>query len=116
VPASFENALEGLSDEQTVAGALEVLRKMYGSSVPDPTRTARTRWGANPFSHGVYSYNRLGQQPEDRDALGATVADRVFFAGEATSRERYGCVSGAYLTGLDAAGRVIATHFHNSYT
>jgi monoamine oxidase len=116
VPARFENALEGMSDQQTVAGALEVLRKMYGSRVPDPTRTTRTRWGANPFSHGVYSYNRLGQLPEDRDTLGATVAGRVFFAGEATSRERYGCVSGAYLTGLDAAGRVIAARHHNPFT
>ncbi len=107
VPARFENALEGLSDEQTVAGALEVLRKMYGSSVPEPTRATRTRWGANPYSHGVYSYNRLGQLPNDRDTLRASVADRLYFAGEATSRDRYGCVSGAYLTGQEAAQKII---------
>ncbi len=107
VPSRFENALEGQSDAEVVDGAVAVLRRMYGQDVPEPTRSARTRWGANPFAHGAYSYNRLGQLPNDRDTLAAPVADRVFFAGEACSKARYGSVEGAYLTGITAADRLL---------
>ena len=37
------------------------------------------------------------------DTLAAPVADRLFFAGEATYRERPSTVHGAYLSGLRAA-------------
>jgi len=107
VPSRFENALEGRSDADAVAGAVAVLRTMYGSDVPDPVRTVRTRWGANPFAHGAYSYNRLGQLPTDRDTLAAPVDNRLFFAGEACSKARYGSVEGAYLTGVTAADRLL---------
>lgn len=107
VPARFENALEGKSDDEAAAGALAVLRTMYGSSVPEPVRIARTRWGANPFAHGAYSYNRLGQLPSDRDTLAAPVDNRLFFAGEACSKARYGSVEGAYLSGISAADRLL---------
>ncbi len=108
VPARYENALEATSDEEAFAGALEVLRTMYGSDVPEPTRAVRSRWGSNPFAFGAYSYNRLGQNPEDRATLAASVADRVYFAGEAASRDRYGCAAGAYVTGLAAADQIFA--------
>ncbi len=108
VPARFENALESMSDDETYAGALEVLRTMYGSSVPEPTRAVRTRWGTNPFAFGAYSYNRLGQKPFDRGTLAAPVADRIFFAGEAASKDRYGCAAGAYVTGLTAADQIFS--------
>jgi len=106
VPARYENALESMSDEETFAGAVEVLRTMYGSSVPEPTRAVRTRWGANPFAFGAYSYNRLGQKVDDRVTLAEPVEDRLFFAGEAASKDRYGCAAGAYVTGLAAADHI----------
>lgn len=103
IGARYENALEDMTTQDAVHGAVEVLRAMYGSSVPEPVGSARTRWGANPFAHGAYSYNRVGATTSDRDTLALPVADRVFFAGEATSRTRYGSVGGAYLSGIRAA-------------
>jgi len=107
VPARYENALESATDDEVFAGALEVLRTMYGSAVPEPMRAVRTRWGQNPHVFGAYSYNRLGQKPFDRATLAAPIDDRIFFAGEATSKDRYGCAAGAYVTGLAAADRIL---------
>lgn len=103
LPGSYKNGLEGLTDEDAIGGAVEVLRRMYGSSVPDPISAVRTRWGQNPFTRGSYTFNKVGATGRDREVLGESVADRLFFAGEATNRKKFGSVSGAYLTGLKAA-------------
>jgi len=66
-----------------------------------------TRWGRDPFSHGAYSFPAVGSTPDDRDELSASVRERVFFAGEATSREYFATVHGAYLSGLRAADEVM---------
>ena len=42
------------------------------------------RWAADPFARGSYSYAVPGQSGA-REKLGATVEDRIFFAGEACS-------------------------------
>ena len=103
IPGSFQNALEDLSDTDAIGGAIETLRRMYGSSVPEPITAIRTRWGAHPFTHGAYSFNKLGATSDDRDILAQPLNERVFFAGEATSRKQFGSVSGAYLSGIRAA-------------
>jgi monoamine oxidase len=46
------------------------------------------------------------KQPDDRLAMAATVADRLFFAGEATSELYPASVHGAYLSGLEVANKV----------
>jgi len=48
-------------------------------------------------------------QPEDRLAMAAPVADRLFFAGEATSVLYPATVHGAYLSGLEVAKKVISS-------
>ncbi len=65
------------------------------------------RWKADPFARGSYSYARPGKA-ECRAVLAAPVDDRLFFAGEACSRNDYSTAHGAYLTGIAAAEQVIA--------
>jgi monoamine oxidase len=65
------------------------------------------RWKADPFARGSYSYALPGKA-ECRSILAAPVDDRLFFAGEACSRGNYSTAHGGYLTGLTAAGEVIA--------
>jgi monoamine oxidase len=65
------------------------------------------RWGADPFSRGSYSYALPGKA-DCRAALGAPVDDRLFFAGEACSRNDFSTAHGAYLTGVAAADQAIA--------
>ena len=52
------------------------------------------------------SYMAVGSTLEHREALGVSIADRVFFAGEATSVDNPGTVYGAQRSGSRAAGQV----------
>ncbi len=71
-----------------------------------PTNALITRWSSDPFSRGSYSHLAAGASASDRDELRADVADRVYFAGEATSRSFPATVHGALLEGRAAAQRV----------
>jgi monoamine oxidase len=71
-----------------------------------PTNALVTRWASDPWSRGSYSYLAVGSSPDDRDALRADVDDRVFFAGEATSRRFPATAHGALTEGCDAASRI----------
>jgi monoamine oxidase len=64
-------------------------------------------WGADPLSRGSYSYALPGKA-DCRAVLAAPVDDRLFFAGEACSKDDYSTAHGAYLTGLAAADQAIA--------
>ena len=62
------------SDDETISEtALEALRSMFGSSVPPPTRTVVTRWGADKFARGSYSYVHVGASGQDYATLGEPV-------------------------------------------
>jgi len=98
--------LERRSDEETVAGALAALRAMYGAQVPAPVETHVTRWSADPFARGAYSFVAAGATPEDRAALATPLGRTVFFAGEATHTGYPSTVHGAYLSGVAAAKAV----------
>ncbi|MFM7536141.1 MAG: FAD-dependent oxidoreductase [Acidimicrobiales bacterium] len=75
-------------------------------SVPRPAAMVRTSWSTDPFASGSYSAMVVGAEPATRRALAAPVGDRLFFAGEATSREHPGTVHGARTSGLRAAAEV----------
>jgi monoamine oxidase len=107
--ATYARRLERETDAQTVAGMLAALRSMFGRKVPEPTHAAVTRWGADPFSLGAYSFLKTGATPHDYDRLAEPVAGRLFFAGEHTSRAYASTVHGAYLSGQRAA-KQIAPH------
>jgi monoamine oxidase len=67
----------------------------------------QTRWKSDPCSQGSYSFDKLGATPSDRDVLAAPVRGRIFFAGEATHREMFSTVHGAYLSGCRAADEIL---------
>ncbi len=106
--AHYGRRIEAFSDEQIVAEAMKVLRTLYGPSVPEPEAWLITRWASDPLAGGSYSYIPPGASGGDRDALAEPVSDRLFFAGEATSRQYSATVHGAYLSGLREAERIAA--------
>jgi monoamine oxidase len=63
-------------------------------------------WGTDPFAGGAYSYAKPGHA-DDRAVLAAPVDGRLFFAGEACSRDDFSTAHGAYLTGIAAADEVL---------
>jgi monoamine oxidase len=86
-----------IADIASVLGA-EWLRKLRP--------VACSGWAHDPFARGSYSYARVGCS-DQRAVLAAPVEDRIFFAGEATSKHDFSTVHGAYRTGLQAAREVL---------
>jgi monoamine oxidase len=103
---NFAKTLEGLANQEIVNAAMKVLRQIYGRSISDPERFIITRWGADPFSLGAYSSIPPLATGQDYDTLAAPLGDRVFFAGEATSRTYPATVHGAFLSGEREARRI----------
>ncbi|WP_322813957.1 NAD(P)/FAD-dependent oxidoreductase [Chloroflexus sp.] len=104
--AEFGREIEDYTDNQVVERAMHVLRAIFGSHIPDPLDYQITRWMHDPFARGAFSFNALGTTPALRDVLAQPLANRLFFAGEATSRAYFGTAHGAYLSGLRAAKEV----------
>lgn len=110
-----ESALTFESTDPTVLlhRVLGILRGIYGPrgvQVPDPIQTVCTRWGSDPLCHGSYSHVRVGSCGSDYDILAENVGQRLFFAGEATTREYPATMHGAFLSGLREASCI----FHAS--
>lgn len=98
--------LEKWSDQAIIDDGMQVLREMFGNSIPQPVATQITRWAQDPYAYGSYSFNAVGSTNQDRKALASTVAGRLLWAGEATSSLYPGTVHGAYLSGVEAAKRL----------
>ncbi len=95
-----------------------------GSTVPTPVGSGQatgrladalvdhrvTRWRADPWARGAYSYLAPGTSSATRRTLATPVDGRVFFAGEATDIDHPATVHGALASGQRAAAEVNAAH------
>jgi monoamine oxidase len=52
--------LENMTDAEVVASAMAVVRAMYGGAAPDPVQSFVTRWAADPWARGSYSFFAVG--------------------------------------------------------
>lgn len=104
--AKFGRATESWSDQQIVASAQQALQGMFGNTNA-VTGYQVTRWNADPFSGGSYSFLPPGASSRTIRALGEPISDRLFFAGEATSEDYPSTVHGAYLSGIREAERIL---------
>lgn len=115
--------MENVSDDVVVGRCIAVLKGIFGTNVvPQPKETVVTRWRADPWSRGSYSYVAVGSTGNDYDILATPVTPptgmqagqplqpgglpRLFFAGEHTIRNYPATVHGALLSGLREAGRI----------
>ena len=103
---SFGRSLELISETEAGERVMQLLRKLYGNSVPNPESVLRTKWGADPLAFGSYSTMAVGSKKDDRTILAEPIAKRLFFAGEATSPEYPATVHGAFLSGIREAQRI----------
>ncbi|HIV77076.1 MAG TPA: FAD-dependent oxidoreductase [Candidatus Sphingomonas excrementigallinarum] len=67
-----------------------------------------TRWRHVPLIGGSYSHARIGHAGARR-TLAEPVDERLFFAGEACSREDFSTAHGAYETGVTAARAILGS-------
>ena len=66
-----------------------------------------TRWGKDPMACGSYSSVGVGSLGgEDYDIMAESIGDRLFFAGEHTTRKYPATMHGAFFTGLREVGLV----------
>lgn len=115
--------MENVSDDVIVGRCIAVLKGIFGNgAVPQPKETVVTRWRADPWARGSYSFVSVGSSGSDYDLLAAPVIPqnpnlpsevqeqdelpRLFFAGEHTIRNYPATVHGAFLSGLREAGRI----------
>ncbi|MET0257705.1 MAG: NAD(P)/FAD-dependent oxidoreductase [Methylobacterium sp.] len=68
---------------------------------------AVTEWRHDPWSRGAWAVVPPGHA-EARNTLKASVDGRLWFAGEALSREQWGTVGGAFAEGLRTADAIVA--------
>jgi monoamine oxidase len=89
--------------------AIDELVGLLGSDFRNKIhRRAASSWARDRHTKGSYSHALPGHS-EDRAVLAAPVDGRLFFAGEATSREFFSTAHGAYESGVRAATEVAAS-------
>lgn len=86
---------------------LEILREIHGSKIPKPKHALFSDWANDPFSQGSFTFLQCGNQRRDQKRLAKSVGKRLLFAGEACSRDFYGTVHGAMISGAQAAERLL---------
>lgn len=66
--------MENVSDDVIVGRCIAVLKGIFGDkAVPQPKETVVTRWRADPWARGSYSFVSVGSSGSDYDLLAAPV-------------------------------------------
>ena len=105
----YATDLEAGGEAATIDAMTGELAGLLGSSWRARLRPlAISRWHDEPYIGGAWSYARPGRRGA-RFHLALPVADRIFFAGEATAPIDIGTAHGAYATGVRAADDALAS-------
>jgi monoamine oxidase len=101
-------ALEAEGEGAGLDFAIEQLVALLGSEMRRRlTPLVESRWGAEPLFGGSYSHALPGKAAS-RAVLAAPVENRIFFAGEASSRSDFSTAHGAHESGVRAAREALA--------
>lgn len=66
--------MENVSDDVIVGRCIAVLKGIFGDkAVPQPKETVVTRWRADQWARGSYSYVKVGSSGTDYDLLASPV-------------------------------------------
>jgi monoamine oxidase len=104
----FARELEWEGEAGFASFAIDQLAALMGNDVRKRLELiAASGWVRDPWARGSYSRAKPGHA-DARQVLAATVDQRLFFAGEACSREDFSTAHGAYRSGVVAAEQVIS--------
>jgi monoamine oxidase len=101
--------LEQAGPKTAVEEALKALQVVFKDAVTNPVESAVTNWNADPYSQGAHLYLPVGASYEQIDVLETPLGNRVFFAGEAVSRQFPATMHGAWFSGLREAEKIAKT-------
>jgi len=99
--------IEKMTDQEAREFFIEPLQKIYGERFKAPLEIIRTAWRDDAFSRGSYAYLPRNTESNVFDHLAESVENCLFFAGEATNKEAYASVHGAYESGLRVANEIL---------
>ena len=99
--------IETARDEDLVARFMDDLEMLLDTKLPEPTGSWITRWGADPWALGSYSFPNLNATGYEQMELRKPLDNRVYLAGEALSVEQSATVQGAFFDGQRAADLII---------
>lgn len=98
----FARDLFAQGEEAAIAEAKALLAKVFGPEIQREIAAVKaTQWVANPWIGGGYSVLAPGGG-EARAELAQPIDGKIFFAGEATSRDAFSTAHGAHQSGIDA--------------
>ena len=80
--------LEAMTEAAALEWAMAEMATLFGFVLPRPVAIRRSDWTRDPYALGCYAHIPVGAKANDFATLAAPVADRLFFAGEATSGRR----------------------------
>jgi len=99
--------IENMNIDETRDMVISDLRKIYGSSIPNPTNIYKTGWHTDPFALGSYPHIPPGSKLSDCDKIGNSIDNKIFFAGDSTISNYLATAHGAYISGIKAANEII---------
>ncbi|OJT12259.1 Polyamine oxidase [Trametes pubescens] len=104
VTGDFSRRIESMTDLAVQGEIMSVLRTMFpNTTIPAPLDFYFQRWHSDPLFRGSYSNWPANFLSEHQVNLRANVEERLWFAGEATSKKHFGYLHGAYSEGREIA-------------
>ena len=100
-------SIEKMDDTELQNIIMTDLRGMFGTDIPQPVSMHKTTWHTNPLSLGAYPHLAPGVDLSDCSIIASTIDNKVFFAGDATSEKYMATAHGAYISGVDAAEKIM---------
>jgi monoamine oxidase len=112
----FATELERAGQAAMADFAIGELAGIYGNNIRKRLRPlASSAWVGDPFARGSYS-SALPGHADDRAVYTEPFNNRIFFAGEACSRDQFGTAHAAFTSGVEAAEQAIAVLGHEQRT
>ncbi|CDW91771.1 amine oxidase [Stylonychia lemnae] len=101
-----------MSDEDVIKQAMETLRTMYPKAT-DYVAYKRSNWSHDEFARQAYSFVKIGATKKDPLNIASDIDKKIYFAGEHTNFNFLGSAHGAYISGTDAASKIIEDYNSN---
>jgi monoamine oxidase len=107
VGGSEAEYFEKKGEADAVAYATKCVEQTFGSNIKKNINGyICSAWAGDSLTFGSYSYAKPGGSAS-REVLNQVLADRIYFAGEATSVNHFGTVHGAYFSGIVSANKIL---------
>ncbi len=99
-------SVESSSPQDLMTSALPIARQLFGGDVY-PVEVRTSNWTVDPYARGTYSFHAPGSGLQDRRRLQEPIGDRLYLAGEAVGVNNPATVTGAVISGRNAAGQLM---------